>query len=114
MAGTSGRTRTTGDRVAVLPRPLQAQLALEVVQPSGVLPAELLLVAAKVSVGRRPPVNGTAQVEVADDRGRPEVEHIVDCLPDLGRINRLGPEGLDHDRDGTSHTDGIGNLDLAT
>src|SRR5580704_13992486 len=110
MAGTSGRTRATrpGGSEA-----LETELTLEVVQPGGVLPAELLLVAPEVTVGGGAAVDGPAQVEVADDGGGAQVEDGVHGGFDADGVDRLGPERLHHDGHGPGHADGVGDLDLA-
>src|SRR5438067_13535254 len=107
MAPTSGRTRAiTGLR-------LKPEGALDVVELGGALPGELLLRAPEVAVGGRALVDGLAQVEVADDRRRPEVEHVLHGGRDLLRVDGLGAERLDHDRHGPGDADGIRDLDLA-
>src|SRR2546430_5991682 len=35
-----------------------------------------------------------SQIQVPDDRGRPQVEHVGDGTLDLGRVDGLGAEGL--------------------
>src|SRR5438046_1181167 len=107
MAPTSGRTR------AITGLSLEAESALDVVELAGALPGELLLRAPEVAVGGRALVDGLAEVEVADDRRRSQVEHVLHGLADLERIHGLGAEGLDHHRHGPGHTDGVGHLDLA-
>ena len=61
-----------------------------VVHPRGRLPGELLVGAPEVAVGGGPPVDRPAQVEVADDRRRPQVEQLVDGRrdPRRGRPSR--------------------------
>src|SRR2546423_7803168 len=97
MAPTSGRTR------AITGLLLQAEGALDVVELGGPLPGELLLGAAEVAVGGGALVDGLAQVEVADDGSRAQVEDLLHCRADLAGVDRLGPEGLDHHRDGPGH-----------
>src|SRR5438132_10235119 len=100
MAGTSGRTLATR-RAATL----EPEGALDVVELGGPLPGELLLGAAEVAIGGRALVDGLAQVEVANDGGRAKIEDLLHGTADLGGVDRLGPEGLDHRRDGPGHTD---------
>src|SRR5438067_5579993 len=107
MAPTSGRTR------AITGLLLEAEGALDVVELGGALPGELLLRAPEVAVGGGALVDGLAQVEVADDRRRTEVEDILDGSADLERIDGLGAEGLDHHRHGSGDPDGVRHLDLA-
>src|SRR5436190_16286659 len=85
---------------------LQVQRRLEVVELVGDLPGELLVAAAEVTVGGGALVDGPAQVEVADDGGRAEVENLLHALRDLGGVDRLGAERLHHHRDGPGHADG--------
>src|SRR3954462_11389945 len=92
---------------------LESEGALDVVELGGALPGELLLRAPEVAVGGRALVDRLAQVEVADDRRGTEVEHLLHRLADLDRVDGLGAEGLDHDRDGTGDANGVGHLDLA-
>src|ERR671917_521207 len=116
MAGSSGSTRTTrrpateGVRALDVPRSpapgdggrsksddgsLEAEGTLEVVDPRGLLPAHLLVAATEVAVGRGALEDRAAQVEVADDGGGPQVEHLGHRLGDLGGVDGLGAEGLD-------------------
>src|SRR5437764_869652 len=108
MAPTSGRTR------AITGFGSEAEGALDVVELGGALPGELLLRAPEMAVGGRALVDRLAQVEVADDRCRTQVEHVLDRCTDLGRVDGLGAERLDHDRNRPGDADGIGDLDLAT
>src|SRR5262245_1915291 len=100
MAGSSGRTRTTrpaerfADGAAERAETSEAESTLEVVDPRGLLPAELLVAAAEVAVGRGALVDRPAQLEVAQDRGGPQVEHVADGRGDLRRVDGLGAEGL--------------------
>src|SRR5947207_14023753 len=91
---------------------LEVECRLEVVELVGDLPGELLVAAAEVTVGGGALVDRPAQVEVADDGRRPEVEDVLDSLLDLGGIDGLGAERLDHDRDGPGHAEGVADLDL--
>src|SRR5437763_16948584 len=107
MAPTSGRTR------AITARRSETQRSLDVVELAGALPGELLLGAPEVAVGGRALVDRLAQVEVADDRRRAQVEDLLDGAADLQRVDGLGAEGLDHHRDRPGDAYGIRNLDLA-
>src|ERR1700685_219786 len=49
---------------------------LQRVGPVGALPGEVRLLAAEVAVGRGLRVDGAKQVQVPDDRGGPQVEHL--------------------------------------
>src|SRR5207244_11460492 len=89
----------------------EAERPLDVVQLGSGLPSELLAGPAEVAVGRRAPVDGAAQVEVADDGGGAEVEDLFDHGRDVEGVDSLGAEGLDHDRHGPGHADGVGDLD---
>src|SRR5918994_6348633 len=133
MAGSSGRTRTTRSRgtagegsVVVIagtvspsaPRPdraagaaptsrgSEAQRRLQVVDPAGALPRQLLVVAAEVTVGGRLLVDRPAQVEVADDGRGTQVEDVVDGRGDPGRVDGRRAERLDEHRDRAGHADG--------
>ena len=80
----------------------------------GALPGEVRVLTAEVTVGGSFLVNGTAQVQVADDRTRAQVEHALDGLGDRGLIDASGAERIDHDGQRVAHADGVGELDLAT
>src|SRR4029450_5507357 len=90
----------------------ETQGALELVDPGGLLPGELLVVAPEVTVGGRLAVDGPAQVEVAQDGGRAQVEPVGDGRGDPRRVDGLGAERLDQERHGPGHADGVGHLDL--
>src|SRR5690242_21406235 len=51
------------------------------------------VLAAEVAVRGGLGVDRPLEVQVADDRGRPQVEGLVDGVDDLGHRNRLGTEG---------------------
>src|SRR5688500_14801611 len=104
MAGTSGSTRTTRS---------EPKGRLQVVDSGGLLPGELLVVATEVPVRRRLPVDRAAQVEVADDGRRPQVEDLSDGVADLVGVDGLAAEGLHEDRHGLGDADGVRHLDLA-
>src|SRR5947209_1266102 len=76
--------------------PLKAEGALDVVELGRALPGELLLRAPEVAVGGGAPVDGLAQVEVADDGRRAKVEDVLDGGGDLRRVDGLGAERLHH------------------
>src|SRR5206468_7845878 len=94
-------------------RSADAQRLLEVGQAIEPLPGELLVRPAEVAVGGGAAVDRLAQVEVANDGGRPQVEHLANRLLDGQRVNRRRAERLDHDRHRLGHPDGVGHLDLA-
>ena len=79
----------------------------------GALPREVVVVAAEVAVGGGLRVDRAAQVEVADDRGRPEVEVVADELLDLRAGIALGAEAVDLERDRVRDADRVGDLQLA-
>src|SRR2546422_5644681 len=106
MAGTSGRTW------AITPRSSEPESALDVVELGHALPGELLLGAPEMAVGGRALVDGLAQVEIADDGRGPQVEDLLDAGGDLGGVDGLGAEGLDHHRHRARHTDRVRHLDL--
>src|SRR3954447_8268719 len=64
-----------------------AEGGLEVGQAMGPFPGELLVGPAEVPVGGGAAVDRLAQVEVADDGGRPQVEHLADGLLDGQRVD---------------------------
>src|SRR2546423_4382574 len=76
-------------------------------------PRQVDIGAAEVAVGRRLLVDRTAQLQLANDFERAEVEVLVDQRLDGGNRDALGAEGLDKDRHRFAHADGIGDLDLA-
>src|SRR6266540_414034 len=84
--------------------------AAELVGAVGRLPGELL--AAEVTVGRRLLVDRPAEVELADDRGRPEVERVPHEADDPLRVDPLGAERVNGQRDGMGGADGVGHLEL--
>src|SRR3954454_1358781 len=111
----SSRNRNASQACISVPRTeeSEAECPLDVVELAGALPGELLLRAPEVAVGGRALVDRLAQVEVADDRRWTQVEHLLHRLADLDRVDGLGAEGLDHDRDGTGDANGVGHLDPA-
>src|SRR5438874_420025 len=60
----------------------EVQRALQVRQPVEALPRELLVGTAKVPIRRGAAIDRLAQIEVADDGGRTEVEHLADAALD--------------------------------
>src|SRR2546423_7320246 len=97
----SGRTR------AIRIGRLHPECGREGIQAAGALPGEVLLVATEVAVRGGASVDRPAQLEVADDRRRAEVEHLAHRFLDASRVDRLGPERLHHDRYRVSDTDGV-------
>ena len=79
----------------------------------GVLPLDAQILTAHVAVGGQLAVDGLAQVKLTDDGGRGQVKDLLNSLLDLLIGHLAGAEGIDHDGDRLSHTDGIGQLDLA-
>src|SRR5690606_7193089 len=69
------------------------------------LPREVGQLTPEVAVGRRLPVDRPQQVEVADDRGGAQVEHLTDRREDPLDRDLLGAEGLDEDTDGSRLAD---------
>src|SRR5688572_32283880 len=130
MAGSSGSTRTTrpatpaeaGTEARARARgsgqrldwasPLEAEGTLQVVDLGGLLPAQLLVAPAEVAVGGGALVDRPAQLEVAQDGGRAEVEHLADGLADLRGVDGLGAERLDQQRHRVGDADGVRDLDL--
>ena len=66
-----------------------------------------------MAVGRGLGVDRAQQVEVADDRGRAQVEDLEHGLLDLLVGDDAGAEGLDEDADRGGLADGVGDLRLA-
>src|SRR5215211_6967794 len=98
MPGSSGRTRTTRllterpwflDSEALLPNRSKAQRRLQVADAGRVLPGEALAFAAEVAVGGGVAEHRASELEVADDRRRPEVEDLGDGVLDLGGVDGL-------------------------
>src|SRR5690349_16877566 len=77
------------------------------VGPVGALPGEAGQLTAEVAVGGRLGVDGAQQVQVADDRGRTQVEDLVDGLVDRVDFGLLGAEGLHEHTDGLGLADGV-------
>ena len=92
---------------------LQAAGCFEFFDSVGFLPGEVGVFAAKVTVGCRLLVDGAAQVQVADDGARAQVEGLLDGLDDLVLGDMRGAKGVDHDRQRLGHADGVGQLDFA-
>src|SRR4029450_13313226 len=84
--------------------------AAELVCAVGRLPGELL--AAEVSVSRRLLVDRPAEIELADDRGRPKVERVPHEVDDLLRVHPLGAESVDGERNRGRPGDRGGHGDL--
>src|SRR5205807_5652310 len=60
----------------------------------GALPREVAVFAAEVAVRRGVRVDRPPQIEIAEDRRRPQVEVLADERLDLRNGDRLGPERL--------------------
>ena len=58
-------------------------------------------------------VDGAAQIEVADDGGRAQVEDLLDGLFELAVVDLAGAERLNKHAHGMRNADGVGELDLA-
>ena len=65
-------------------------------------------------VGRRFPVDGAAQVEVANDCTGPQIEYLVDHVRDFFVRNRTGAEGFDVDAQRMGNADGIRHLNFTS
>src|SRR5437588_146518 len=76
-------------------------------------PAEVVVVAAEVAVGGRLGEDRPAQVEVAQDRRRPQVEVVADETFDAINRHPLRPEGRDRDRDRVRDADRVRDVHLA-
>src|SRR5215213_9563232 len=118
MAATSGRTRTTRLNccartvrrgregccgrllpvAAATPPRLQAQRGLQFVDAVDELPREAVAGATEVSVRGRRLVLRLAQVEIANDGRRTEVEDLLHDAVDLFGVDSLGAERLDEHR----------------
>src|SRR5579884_492108 len=92
---------------------LGARLLGELGGAVGALPGQVQVAAAEVPESGHLAVDGPAQLQVADDAHRREVEVLVDEGDDLVARHPLGAEGLDQHRDRLGHADGVGDLDLA-
>ena len=79
----------------------------------GALPREVRVAAAEVAVGGGRRVDRPAQVEVAHDRRRAEVEVLADELLDARLGDDRGAEALGVDRDRLRDADRVGHLHLA-
>src|SRR5207244_13138264 len=77
------------------------------------LPGELALVPAEMTVRSRLRVDRTAEVEVAEDRGRTQVEVLPHELFDPADGDRLRSERLDENGHRMGDGDRVGDLDLA-
>src|ERR687891_87890 len=79
----------------------------------GALPREVVVVAPEVAVRRRLRVDRAAQLEVAQDRRRTEVEVLADKGFDPVVGDEARAEGVDADRDRMGDADRVGDLELA-
>src|SRR5438309_10142084 len=93
--------------------PLDARLGGQQLRLVGPFPGQVEVGATKVPVGRRLLVDGPAQLQLADDLQRAEVEVLLDQLLDFGNRHSLGAEGLDEDRNRLANADGVRDLNLA-
>ena len=75
-------------------------------------PLDVQIFTAHVAIGRQGLVNGLDQVQHLDDAVGPEVEFLADDLLDLFCRDVFGAKGVNGDRGGLGHTDGVGNLDF--
>src|SRR5829696_10090717 len=116
MAGSSGSTRTT--RLATASRRSETEVRLEVVDLVEALPREAGQLPAEVAVGRGVAVVhelgagialGVLELEILDDGARAEVEDLADGGLDLGGVDGLRAERVDHDRQRMGHPDGVRN-----
>src|SRR5262245_48481396 len=78
-----------------------------------VLPRELGLVAAEMTVGRRLPIDRAQQIEHLNDAAWPQVEVLIYQLGDALVGDLAGSERRHHDAGGAGDSNGIGNLQLA-
>src|SRR3954449_7378485 len=78
----------------------------------GALPREVVVVAPEVAVGGCLAVDRPAEVEVAQDRRRTQVEVLLDERLDTLDRQLLRTERLDEHREGMCDADGVGHLDL--
>ena len=78
------------------------------------LPREVRVATPEVAVGRGLLEDRAAQVEVTPDGRGTEVEHGIDGIGDLHRIDRMRAKRLDEQRHRSGDADRIGNLDLTT
>ena len=76
---------------------LQAAGCFEFFDSVGFFPGEVGVFSAEVTVGCRLFVDGAAQVQVADDCARAQVEGLLYGFNDLILGNMCGTEGVDHD-----------------
>ena len=79
----------------------------------GLFPSHAEVFASHVAVGGELAVDGAAQVEVADDGARTQVEHLLHRFGQDGVGDRAGAEGLNEDGHGSRHAYRIGKLYLA-
>src|SRR5207247_900716 len=106
--GTATQTSTGPERMSGMVGLLEG--APEVVDPVGLFPGESL--APKVPIGSGLPVDGASEIEVLDDRRRPEVEQLLHHADETGRIHLVRPERVDGERHWVRRTDGVRDLEL--
>src|ERR1700722_6426083 len=90
----------------------QTGLGAKLVRLVGALPGEGVAGAAEVAVGGGRLVHRAAQLEVAQDRARAQVEVLLHQLGDGLGGDLLGAEGLDQQRERAGDADRVGHLDL--
>src|ERR1700682_282170 len=83
--------------------PLDARLGGQQVRLVGALPLQVEVGTAEVRVSRRLLVDGTAQLQLADDLQRAEVEVLLDQRLDFWDGHPLGTQGLDAGRNRVAH-----------
>ena len=92
---------------------LQSAGCFEFFDSVGLLPGEVGVFSAEVTVGCRLFVDGATQVQVADDCARAQVEGLFHGFNDFVLGNMCGAKGVDHDRQWLGNADGVGQLDFA-
>ena len=90
------------------------QNSLQRIDPISLLPSYIQLLPAHVSIGGQLTINWLTQVEITDNGGRPQVKHLFYSSRQSVIRHCAGTECIHHYRQGLSHTDGIGQLDLAS
>src|SRR5215204_7383041 len=86
---------------------LEAGGATEIISQRGLLPGEPWLAASEVAVGGGPPKDGVAQLQIADDGPRPEVEMFLHQRPERSRVSPCCAERLHHHAHRMGHPDRV-------
>ena len=75
-------------------------------------PGHAQILPAHMAIGGQLAIDGPAQVQLIDDSGGAEVEHLLHRRGELVVRHHAGAGGIHHHGYGSGHADGVGQLDL--